>query len=353
MKKIALFLVFTLLCGLLCGCAGSDAATYEELKLEKFVTIGKYKGLTYTAVDTKVSDYDYQVALNKALADAGYGETSEDEITKGKVQIGDTTIIDYVGKLDGVAFEGGTAQGASLGIGSGSFIDGFEEGLVGVEIGKTVDLALTFPAAYHSAELAGQDVIFTVTVHSVKDRTTYPALTDAIAKKVDKNCKTAADLTKKIKDDLKATKEEAAISSMQNEIWGQVMNGATFADQLPKTILKKTTEQYTTYYTNQGLEYGYTDLESFLSAAGASIADIEKEAASMVKQQLAAYAIASAEGYTVSDEEFDKVSKEYAAANGYSDEVESYVKAVGEDMIRDQMVMDFAINFVAENAKAK
>ena len=73
----------------------------------------------------------------------------------------------------------------------------------------------------------------------------------------------------------------------------------------------------------------------------------------MVKQQLAAYAIASAEGYTISDEEFDKVSKEYAAASGYSDEVESYVKAVGEDMIRDQMVMDFAINFVTENAKAK
>lgn len=352
MKKIALFLVFTLLCGLLCGCAAQNPGSLKEADLEKFVTLGEYKGLTYTPVDTTVSEYAYTVALQEKLADAGYGETDEKEITKGKVQIGDTANIDYVGKKDGVAFEGGTAQGYDLGIGSGSFIAGFEEGLVGVEIGTTVDLNLTFPANYGNAELAGADVVFTVTVHSVTDRTTYPELTDAVAKKADEDCKTAKELTQKIKDELKAAKEEDALSSMQNELWGQVMGNTTFADQLPKTILENTTKQYEELYTSYGMQNGYTDLASFLSANGMTQADLEEMAVSMVKQQLAAYAIAEAEGYQVSDEEFNATAKEFAEASGY-DDIDEYVKLVGEDPIRDQIVMDYAVNVVTENAKAK
>ncbi len=352
MKKIALFLVFTLLCSLLCGCAAQNPATLEEVDLDKFVTLGEYKGLTYTPADSKVSDYQYQIALNTKLKDAGYGETGEEKITEGKVQIGDTATIDYVGKKDGVAFQGGTDQGYELGIGSGSFIDGFEEGLVGVKIGDTVDLNLTFPADYGNAELAGAKVVFTVTVHSVTDRTTYPALTDAIAKKVDKECKSAKELTQKIRNELKEANEAEALSSMQNELWTKVMSDTTFADQLPKKIMEDTTKQYTDYYTSYGLQCGYTDLASFLSANGMTEANLEDMAASLVKQQLAAYAIAEAEGYQVSDEEFKATAKELAQSAGF-DDADEYTKTVGANVIRDQMIMDYAINFVVENAKAK
>ena len=352
MKKIALFLVFTLLCGLLCGCAGNGPASMEKVNLDKYVTLGEYKGLVYTPTDTSVSDFQYTVALHEKLADAGYGETSEKEITKGTVQIGDSANIDYEGKKDGIAFDGGTAQGYDLGIGSGSFIAGFEEGLVGVEIGKTVDLNLTFPADYGNEELAGAAVVFTVKVNSVTERTTYPALTDEIAQKVDKTCKTANDLTKKIKDELKATNDEEALSSMQNGLWNQVMANTTFAATLPKAILKTATEQYTEYYTSIGMQYGYTDLASFLSANGMTQADLDEMAASMVKQQLASYAIAKAEGYTVGDEEFNATAKELATAAGY-DDVNEYIKLVGENTIKDQIVMDYAVSVVVDNAKAK
>ncbi|MBR6902598.1 MAG: FKBP-type peptidyl-prolyl cis-trans isomerase [Clostridia bacterium] len=149
----------------LCACGGKQTKTliYGNTDLSKYVTLGKYKGLS---VDTK-SD-EYEAALQSVYQTDVSSNNIFEKKTKGTVQNGDVANIDYEGKKDGVAFDGGTAQGYDLTIGSNTFIPGFEDGLIGVNIGDTVDLSLTFPENYGSAELAGKAVVFTVKVNYVK-----------------------------------------------------------------------------------------------------------------------------------------------------------------------------------------
>ena len=132
----------------------------NETDVEKYVALGDYKNIAASVAE----DYLNELLLNTYNAFV----TVETGITDRAVEIGDTVDIDYEGKKDGVAFEGGTAAGASLGIGSGQFIAGFEDGLIGVMPGETVDLDLTFPEGYGNEELAGRAVVFTVTVNYIK-----------------------------------------------------------------------------------------------------------------------------------------------------------------------------------------
>lgn len=158
-------LVLTILS--LCACGKAKAQKtliYGDTDLSKYVTLGEYKGLT---VDT--SSDEYKTAYDAVVTGDMTANNIFDKKLEGTVQKGDTVNIDYEGKRDGVAFEGGTAQGYDLKIGSGRFIAGFEDGLIGVNIGDTVDLNLTFPENYHSADLAGAAVVFTVKVNYVKD----------------------------------------------------------------------------------------------------------------------------------------------------------------------------------------
>ena len=171
MKKVfALTLSLTLICLVFAGCGKKDSksgAAFDRLLykngLDGYVTLGEYKGLT---VDTAAEDYK-EAYDSFAQSDAEEKQLYSQK-TEGKVANGDVANIDYEGKKDGVAFDGGTAQGYDLTIGSGQFIPGFEDGLIGKEIGSTVDLNLTFPEGYQSAELAGQDVVFTVKINYVK-----------------------------------------------------------------------------------------------------------------------------------------------------------------------------------------
>ncbi|MBO4733042.1 MAG: FKBP-type peptidyl-prolyl cis-trans isomerase [Clostridia bacterium] len=170
MKKILKIMIAAILLTalvLLCACSGSKAKygtlIYGNTDLSKYVTLGNYKGLS---VDTSSENFKqaYENAVNKDISSNKIVEKR----TEGKVANGDTANIDYEGKRDGVAFAGGTAKGYDLTIGSGSFIPGFESGLIGVNIGDTVDLNLTFPENYGNSELAGAAVVFTVKVNYVK-----------------------------------------------------------------------------------------------------------------------------------------------------------------------------------------
>lgn len=173
MKKIlALTLIFAmLLCFVGCGDKKVEKGRIlYNVDLEKYIEPFTYKGVK---VNTKDSEYqtEYNQTITQDISEKGLFV----KITSGKVKDGDTVNIDYEGKKDGVAFAGGTAKGQNLVIGSNSFIDGFEDGLIGVEVGATVDLKLTFPKDYHSADLAGQFVIFTVKVnHIVTDESLKP-----------------------------------------------------------------------------------------------------------------------------------------------------------------------------------
>lgn len=163
--KILAFSVAAVLTLTLCACGTKDFGTkiYGSTDLSEYVTLGNYKGLS---VDKSTETFN--TVFNTVVENDVSKFNITEKITEGEVRDGDVVNIDYVGKRKGVAFDGGTAQGYDLTIGSNSFIAGFESGLIGAKIGSTVDLHLTFPENYGNAELAGAAVVFTVTVNYVK-----------------------------------------------------------------------------------------------------------------------------------------------------------------------------------------
>ena len=354
MKKIALIALLLVAVLGLTACGGP--ATFGEANTDKLVTLGEYKGLSYTPTDTSVSDYEVTVALNNALNEKGYAKTESGlKITEGTVQVGDTVNIDYKGLKDGVAFDGGTAEGQSLTIGSGQFIDGFEEGLVGKEIGTRVSLHLTFPENYGTAELAGQAVIFEVKINSVTKRVTYSELTDSLANELNSETKTATEYMTALKTDLENEKKAAAKEDDAGTLWGNVISNSKFG-KLPKKLVDMCVEEFTDYFEYVAKQYSYDTLDEFITAQGWTKTYFEEQAQlngeNTVKNQLAAYAIAKAEGFTVTDEVFDESVKKYASDAGYSD-IDKYVDAVGEDAIKDQIILDYAMDLVIANAKVK
>ena len=159
MKRIlALVLTVAMFCTLFAGCGKSGL--YYDYDMKDYVTVNEYS----KEIDKESTDYDYAV---EAFYNQTFGDNLNEKVESGKVENGDIANIDYKGTKDGVAFDGGTSAGYDLEIGSGQFIDGFEDGLIGVEIGSTVNLNLTFPEAYGNSELAGQDVVFEVKVNYV------------------------------------------------------------------------------------------------------------------------------------------------------------------------------------------
>ncbi|MDL2301177.1 FKBP-type peptidyl-prolyl cis-trans isomerase, partial [Lachnospiraceae bacterium OttesenSCG-928-D06] len=165
MKKKLITMLAMMCVGLFVGCGSDKVVPLNEMDLEKYVTVGDYQNLSVTIDDTSVDQEEWdtlveQVYMDNVTADNG-------GITDRAVEDGDTVDIAFEGKLDGVAFDGGTAETYRLTVGSHSFIEGFEEGLLGVMPGETLDLNLTFPDPYTNADLAGQEVVFTVTVHYI------------------------------------------------------------------------------------------------------------------------------------------------------------------------------------------
>lgn len=356
MKKTAL-LTLLLACVLALTACGSSATSFDQVDVDKYVTLGEYKGLTYTPTDTTVTDYELTNALNTKLSESGYAVHKDDiNLTEGTVQIGDTLNINFKGLKDGVAFEGGTAENYELTIGSGAFIAGFEEGLVGVTVGQTVNLNLTFPENYGQEDLAGEDVVFEVKVNSVKDRVEYTELTDDLAKLLNKEVSSADEFKAAVKNELVEKKKTEGENTVKSELWSLAVQNATFAKKMPKKLVKKAEQEFIDYYTALATQYAYDDLNEFLTANNIKKADFyaqaEEQGISMVQNQLAAYAVAKAEGYTVSDADLQTSAQKYASKYGYTS-ADKYLAAVGEDAARDQVILDFAENTVLEKAVAK
>lgn len=353
MKKT--FAALLTVCALvLTGCA---AKTYEKTNTDKYLTLGDYKGLTYTPADTTASDYDVECAVRKLLANAGYETEVFDQINEGTVRLGDTLNINYAGRYpDGEAFAGGTADNQSLEIGSSQFIAGFEEKLIGVKVGDTVELNLTFPKSYGNKELAGQDVVFTVKVNYITARKNYPEMTDAIAHKLDETAENTEQLYANTRKQLEDANAASAESTLRSDLWSQAVSNCTFADKLPKSLKNSAQEEFTNYYTAQALQSGYSSLSEWLTANGTTQSyfdqQMETYSTSMVQSQLTAWAIVKAEGYAITDKIFDEKSAKYATSAGYEDTA-SYITAIGEDPIRDQIALDFAVDLVLENAVAQ
>lgn len=328
----------------LIGCAsGTSGAT-------QYIELGQYKGLDIQKAVHEVTEEEIEDELN-TLAGA---YATEEVLTEGAVQMGDVANIDYLGKKDGVAFNGGTANGYDLEIGSGSFIDGFEDGLVGVNVGETVDLPLRFPDEYHSKELAGADVIFTVTVNSIK-RKNAPEITDEFISEI-------SDGKYSDVESYKAALEQQIIDEYEEynklqyyeDLWNAAVENATVINDFPNELVNEKTSRMVLNAQEYARSYGM-NFDDFVSQKmGISKDEFYKQAAeyanTAAKESLVLEAIATAENITVSDEELDKAINEYVELGRYESK-EDFLSKNNIDDFREYILTSKVQDFLAENAK--
>lgn len=343
-KRIGNILAIVLAAGMLTGCGKENAGTsLKDMDVEKYVTLGEYSGLEITVDPIAVSDSEVEELVASAYNNY---VTAEHGITDRAVAVGDAVNIDYVGKKDEVAFEGGTAQGALLTIGSGQFIDGFEEGLVDVMPGETVDLNLTFPEYYDNAELAGADVVFTVTVNFILPAERVDAV---VAGMGIEGVETVEELEQYAYDYLYSMAEYSYQSGIQSKILSAFMSNCVF-EEIPQHLVDRYRELANENVTQQAAAYNI-DAAAFVSyfynmELEAFLDEYSIEAA---KQDLALQAVANRENLNLTEEELNTSLQEYATNAGYTT-VEEYLGEKSEDTYRDYMTCERALNFIVDNA---
>ena len=316
------------------------SAAAEQIPVADFGTIvlGEYKGLEVEGVSEEVLQERIDQELNQILLD----NPDYVEVTDRAAQLGDVVNIDYVGLKDGEAFEGGTAQGADLELGSNSFIEGFEEGLVGSNKGDELSLNLTFPKEYHSEELAGQDVVFEVTVNSIEEK---------------KDAEFNDEFVLRVSDYASADEFLAALTSYKeseagNEDQAKVLQLAI--DNAEITCNPDAVEQeYNAYYQsyeNEAAGYGVS-MDVFVAFYGTDVEGLKQQlrvqAEQYVKQQLLIHAVAEAEGFVVDDTDRQKVAEMNNA------ELSALIEAYGQEAVDEVSLTSKVIQFLSENAVIK
>lgn len=310
-KRTAAVTVLLAAAVFLAGCGDdSKKAWLDEIKASDYVKLGEYKGIEVSQAKPAVTEEERDSYISYFL---------KMDPDRGVIE-GDTVNIDYVGTKDGTAFEGGTASGASLTIGSGSFIEGFEDGLIGAKKGDTVELNLQFPADYRATELAGQDVVFTVTVNSILAGEEQE-LTDGYVKGLGIDGVETVDAYRQyVYDMLLAQAEQTYDTNVENLIADEVISRCEFTKDPPQAMVERYTETLKQNLTNQAASYGM-DLMQFLGNYGMDESNYEEnlksQAVKSAQQYIVLKAIADAEKISVSDEEIQNSMDELAKSSGY------------------------------------
>lgn len=334
--------------------AGTTQAELEPLtpvirieNIDEYVKLGTYLGIEAEKASTELTDKEIEDAIEDLLDD----NKDYKQIKEGVVAEGDTVGIDYVGKLDGEAFEGGTGN-CDLKIGSNSFIDGFEDGLIGVKIGETVDLNLTFPTDYKAADLAGKAVVFTVTVKYKKGtEKVRPEFDDDFAKKM--GYKTVEALKEDFVKYLKEQKKNTAEQSFMIDLWDKVITNCEIKKH--EGLYDEYYDSFIEQYEAMAAQYKMT-LEKFIESYYGITYDeflkhAEEYAQSCMEQELVCRAIAKNENMTVSDEDYAKILEEYYKSNSslFKDEaaLEEYY---GKDRLKNDVLLRKAMDLVVEKA---
>ena len=321
---------------------GETPAETEEYVAEGSITLGEYKGIPVTVTEPTVTDEEVDAQIQQLLnSSAEYLEVDRE------AQLGDQVNIDYKGMKDGVAFDGGTAEGYDLVLGSNSFIDGFESGLVGAKKGKEVTLNLTFPDPYqNNPDLAGQAVVFEVKVNNVKEKT-VPELTDDFVAKVSPEDGTV----EKLRENMKAFILEQKQYQIDNQRNTDILNAVIDKSEIVCATddVDKNYETQVQYYTNQASMYGL-DLATYASLMGMDEEGLKSElrnvARDMTKQEMLLKEIASRENITVTDEDREALAERY----GY-DSLESFLETADKEIVDDTALMQKTLDFLVENAE--
>lgn len=323
---------------------GENLIFTAKVTVKPEVKLGEYKGLGIEKDDTTVTDEDVQNELKSLQERQAELVVKED----GKVEEGDTVVLDFEGFVDGEAFEGGKAENYSLEVGSGSFIPGFEDQLVGLEAGAEKDVEVTFPEEYHAEELAGKPAVFKVKIHEIKAKE-LPELNDEFAKDVDEEVETLAELTEKTKKRLEEAKENEADAKLREEL---VVKAAENAEaDIPQAMIDTELDRMMKEF-EQRLQMQGMNLELYFQFSGqdenALKEQMKEDAEKRVKSNLTLEAIAKAENLQVTDEEVEEELSKMAEA--YNMPVENIKQAIGStEGMKEDLKVRKAIDFLVEN----
>lgn len=310
------------------------------------VTLGDYKGMEVPEQDTSVSDADVDSELENKRQQQAELVLKEDEAAAD----GDTVVIDYEGSVDGEKFDGGSADNYSLVLGSGSFIPGFEDQLVGHKAGEDVDVNVTFPEDYHAKDLAGKDALFKVKIHEVKEKQ-LPELDDEFAKDVDEDVETLAELKDKVKKQLQDQKEAAAKAAIEDAaIEAAVANAET--EEIPQAMLDDDTNRQLQQYL-AGMQQQGINPQMYFQITNTTEDDLRKQfaddAAKRVKTNLVLEAVVKDANLNATDEDVQNEIADLAKQYGMDEEAVS--KALTRDMLEHDIEIKKAVDLIADSAK--
>lgn len=333
-KKIKLIMLFAMMAAMLCACGkkGDDSLSDNQIEVDPddYVKLGDYSNLS-----VEVTYYDYSEEDVKSCVDSElefyvdyYANSYNLDLYDYQVDLSANTVaqgsivnMDYTGRIDGVAFEGGSAEGAHLVIGSGKFIPGFEDGLVDKQVGETVDLDLTFPEDYQNADYAGKNAVFTVSINSIDTRS-MPEYTDELIQtlNISQDITTYQQYEDYIRQYLQDSCDDANEQMLQESIWNAAYGTCEVSDP-PQQMVDSFYEDLNEYFETYA-QYYSMDLETFISSQMSMDMETYQEknreaATEEAKKELAYMAIAKAEGIVVDDTMMQEAAEAEYADYGY------------------------------------
>ena len=314
----------------LAGCGKKDENPYS-----KYVTLGEYTGMTVDRIVTTISDEDVQNEIQNDL----YADADFKEVTDRGAQDGDTVNIDYTGTIDGEEFEGGSDTDYDLELGSGTFLEDFESGIVGMKTGETKEISVTFPDEYDGT-LDGQTAVFSVTVNSISE-VILPDYNDAYVKE-NYGFDTIADFEASVKEDLQSQYDEDATYTACADALSMAVDNATF-DGYPEDMYNTAKEQMESenqaFADQLGIEWADLAGDDY---------DIEEDVLNNVHEELVVYAIAAKEKLEVTDDEFNTFVDDNWEMYEY-DTKEDFLKDNSEEDLRYSLLYQKVLDFLGEN----
>ncbi|HFH8672151.1 TPA: trigger factor [Streptococcus agalactiae] len=327
---------------------GQDWKLTAEVVTKPEVKLGDYKDLSVevdASKEVSAEEVDAKVERER-------NNLAELTVKDGEAAQGDTVVIDFVGSVDGVEFDGGKGDNFSLELGSGQFIPGFEEQLVGSKAGQTVDVNVTFPEDYQAEDLAGKDAKFVTTIHEVKTKE-VPALDDELAKDIDDEVETLDELKAKYRKELESAKEIAFDDAVEGAAIELAVANAEIVE-LPEEMVHDEVHRAMNEFMGNMQRQGISP-EMYFQLTGTTEEDLHKQyqadADKRVKTNLVIEAIAAAEGFEATDEEIEKEITDLASEyNMEADQVRGLLSA---DMLKHDIAMKKAVDVITSSATVK
>ncbi len=346
-KKI----IAVLLCGMaalgLASCGSS--MSYTDYDLKDYLKVGDYKGLTVAPYSVSVTDEEVDAQIDSNLEAAATDEKLDKNTA---IEDGDTVNIDYTGKVDGKTFDGGSAEDQDLTIGSGSFIDGFETGLIGHKKGEKVKLELTFPDDYSEDSLKGKAVTFTVKINSAT-RTVVPELNAEFVKE-NSDYDTVEEYTKAIQKDLYNQKETEAVNNQKTTLWSAALENTEVKKYPDRELnhyiefnseqLDRTAKQYGVSREEMLAQYDLDDEDEFAAVN-------EDSSKLRVKQEMLIQYIADKENLSYTDEEKQNLIDDFEAQGYDADAIEEQTGRILNDYVNIELLYERVLDFLLDNAE--